>query len=56
MLKIAYKFCITAALVGIGCKISLKSLFTKGIKPILLGGRTWGVIAVVTFCYVAVFM
>ncbi len=56
VLKVVYKFLITVALVGVGCKIELKSLFTRGIRPVLLGGCTWGVIAIVTFCYVAFFM
>ncbi|MCD8144901.1 MAG: putative sulfate exporter family transporter [Oscillospiraceae bacterium] len=56
LLKVAYKFLITTALVGVGCKISLKSLFTKGIRPVLLGGCTWGVVAIVTFSYVTLFM
>ncbi len=56
LLKTAYKFLITTALVGVGCKISLKSLFTKGLRPVLLGGCTWCAVALITFSYVAFFM
>ena len=50
--KIANKFLITIALVGVGSKMKLKELFTKGIRPVILGGVTWIVIAIVTLCYV----
>ncbi len=56
ILKKANKYLITVALVGVGCKINLRDLFTKGIKPVLLGGCTWGVVALTTFTYVTVFM
>mgnify|MGYP001016773088 CR=1 FL=1 len=49
--KIANKFLITIALVGVGSKMKLKELFTKGIRPVILGGVTWIVIAIVTLCY-----
>ena len=52
MFKIANKFLITIALVGVGSKMKLKELFTKGIRPVILGGVTWIVIAIVTLCYV----
>jgi len=28
-------------LAGVGIKIKLKDLVTKGVKPIILGGCTW---------------
>lgn len=36
-----YKFFVTIALSGVGFKIKFKELFTKGLKPIALGGCTW---------------
>lgn len=37
----AYKFMVTVALSAIGFKISFHELFTKGLRPIALGGCTW---------------
>lgn len=42
------------ALVGVGYKIKIKDLFTKGAKPIVLGGLTWATVAVVTLGYAVV--
>ena len=56
VLKRSSKFLITTALVGVGCKIRLGDMFTKGIKPILLGGVTWSAVACITFSYVVFFM
>lgn len=56
LMKTVSKFCITMALVGVGCKISLRDMFTKGIKPILLGGCTWLIVALFTFSYVTFIM
>lgn len=50
--KLANKFLITTALVGVGSKMKLKELFTKGLRPVVLGGITWIVVAAVTLCYV----
>ena len=47
-----YKYLFTVALVGVGYKINVKDLFTKGARPVLLGGCTWVVLSVVTLCYV----
>ena len=54
LLSYGYKFLITAALVGIGYKIKLKDLFTKGAKPVLLGGFTWLALAVSTLVIVLI--
>lgn len=48
----AYKFFITAALVGVGSKIKLKALFTEGLRPVLLGGCTWLGVSAATLSYV----
>lgn len=54
LLSIAYKFLFAMALVGVGYKIKIKDLFTKGIRPILLGGLTWGCVSILTLVYVLV--
>ena len=54
LLSNGYKFLITTALVGIGYKIKLKDLFTKGARPVLLGGFTWLALAVSTLICVLV--
>ncbi len=56
LMKTVSKFCITMALVGVGAKINLKDMLTKGIKPVLLGGCTWAIVAIFTFSYVCFFM
>lgn len=53
--KTGYKFLVTAALVGVGFKIEFKELFTKGTKPIILGGVTWAAIAASTLIFITVF-
>ena len=55
MLSRAYKILIAIALVGVGCKIRLKTLFTDGLRPLLLGGFTWLALAVSTLCYALLF-
>ncbi|MEG2985359.1 MAG: putative sulfate exporter family transporter, partial [Peptostreptococcaceae bacterium] len=54
--KKGYKFLVTTALVGVGYKINIKDLFTKGVKPMILGGITWAVVAIVAMSYVLIFM
>lgn len=49
------KFLITMALVGVGYKIKLKDIFSKGLKPIFLGGLTWLAVAVSTLIF-AIFL
>ena len=56
LMKTISKFCITMALVGVGAKINLKDMLTKGVKPVLLGGCTWVIVALFTFSYVTFFM
>lgn len=52
LLNKVYKYLFTVALVGVGYKINIKDLFTKGARPVLLGGCTWVVLSLVTLCYV----
>ena len=56
LMKTVSNLCITMALVGVGAKINLKDMLTKGIKPVLLGGCTWVIVAIFTFSYVCFFM
>lgn len=53
--KKGYKFLITAALAGVGFKIQFKDLFTKGVKPIILGGCTWLAVATSSLLFVKLF-
>lgn len=53
--KKGYKFLITVALAGVGFKIKLKDLFTKGIKPIILGGCTWAAVAASSLIFIKIF-
>lgn len=55
LFKNGYKFFITVALAGVGFKIQLKDLFTKGIKPIILGGCTWLAVATSTMIFIHLF-
>lgn len=54
--KKGYKFLVTAALVGVGYKINIKDLFTKGVKPIILGGCTWAAVATMSMIYIFVIL
>ena len=49
-----YKYLFTVALVGVGYKINVKDLFTKGARPVLLGGCTWLVLSVTTLAFVLI--
>lgn len=53
--KKGYKFLITTALVGVGFKIKFKDLFTKGTKPIILGGCTWAAVAISSLLFITIF-
>lgn len=53
--KTGYKFLITTALAGVGFKIHFKDLFTKGTKPIILGGCTWAAVAISTLLFITIF-
>ena len=51
LISTAYKFLFAMALVGVGYKIKIKDLFTKGVKPVLLGGLTWATVSAVVLVY-----
>lgn len=50
------KFLVTTALAGVGFKINFKDLFTKGIKPIMLGGCTWLGLCISSMTYIFLIM
>ncbi len=52
--KIA-KFLFASALAGVGFKIKFKDVFSKGIKPIALGGITWICVAASSMIFIHVF-
>ena len=45
------KFLFSAALAGVGFKIKFKDVFSKGLKPIALGGVTWICVALCSFAF-----
>lgn len=53
--KKGYKFLITAALAGVGFKIKFKDLFTKGAKPLILGGCTWFAVFLSSLLFINLF-
>lgn len=52
--KIA-KFLFASALAGVGFKIKFKDVFSKGIKPIALGGITWVCVAASSMIFIHLF-
>lgn len=50
--KNGYKFFVTLALAGVGFKIRFGDLFTKGMKPMILGGCTWAFVAASSLVFV----
>lgn len=51
----AAKFLFASALAGVGFKIKFKDVFSKGIKPIALGGVTWLCVAVSSMLFIHLF-
>lgn len=49
------KFLMTAALAGVGFKLSFKDLFRNGLRPIVLGGLTWLAVFLSSLLFVAIF-
>ena len=52
--KIA-KFLFASALAGVGFKIKFVDVFSKGIKPIILGGITWLCVAISSLAFIFIF-
>ena len=55
ILKVLGKFLFASALAGVGFKIKFKDVFSKGLRPIALGGITWAFVAVASFLFVIIF-
>ena len=49
------KYLFAAALAGVGFKIKFKDVFSKGAKPIALGGITWLSVALCSLAFVFLF-
>lgn len=52
--KIA-KFLFASALAGVGFKIKFSDVFSKGVKPIILGGITWLCVAASSMIFIHLF-
>ncbi len=55
LLTTASKFLFASALAGVGFKIKFKDVFSKGLKPIALGGITWACVAASSYIFAFVF-
>ena len=49
------KYLFAAALAGVGFKIKFKDVFSKGLKPIALGGITWLSVAIASYTFAFLF-
>lgn len=49
------KYLFAAALAGVGFKIKFRDVFSKGLKPIALGGITWLCVAVASYAFAFLF-
>lgn len=49
------KFLFASALAGVGFKIKFKDVFSKGAKPILLGGITWAFVCASSVAFIFLF-
>lgn len=49
------KYLFAAALAGVGFKIKFKDVFSKGVKPIALGGITWLCVAASSMIFIHLF-
>lgn len=55
ILKTLSKFLFASALAGVGFKIKFKEVFSKGLKPIALGGITWACVAASSYLFAFLF-
>ena len=55
LLTLASKFLFASALAGVGFKIKFKDVFSRGLKPIALGGITWACVAASSYIFAFVF-
>ncbi|MDO4467253.1 MAG: putative sulfate exporter family transporter [Bacillota bacterium] len=49
------KFLFASALAGVGFKIKFSEVFSKGLKPIALGGITWACVALASYAFAFIF-
>lgn len=49
------KYLFATALAGVGFKIKFSEVFSKGVKPITLGGITWACVAISSFLFAVLF-
>ncbi len=55
LLTTASKFFFFFSLAGVGFKIKFKDVFSKGLKPIALGGITWACVAASSYIFAFIF-
>lgn len=55
LLQTVSKFLFASALAGVGFKIKFKDVFSKGLKPIALGGITWACVALSSYLFAFLF-
>ena len=55
LMQTASKFLFASALAGVGFKIKFKDVFSKGLKPIALGGITWACVAAASYLFTFLF-
>lgn len=55
LMKDVGKYLFAAALAGVGFKIKFKDVFSKGVKPIALGGITWLAVFLCTMAFCLLF-
>lgn len=55
LLTTVSKFLFASALAGVGFKIKFKDVFSKGLKPIALGGITWACVAISSYLFAFIF-
>lgn len=49
------KFLFASALAGVGFKIKFSEVFSKGVKPIILGGLTWIFVCMSSLAFITIF-
>ena len=55
LLTTVSKFLFASALAGVVFKIKFKDVFSKGLKPIALGGITWACVAASSYLFAFIF-
>lgn len=55
LMTLVSKFFFASALAGVGFKIKFKDVFSKGLKPIALGGITWACVAASSYLFAFIF-